>query len=203
MTTVILRTTVILTTTVYVQNKSFIYQTDPEERIKNYNDSINKWKNTNLKIVIVENSGYPFDQFKQFVSDRFEIISFNESEINTPNDSKGLSELFSINYAFKNSKIIKNGDFIVKITGRYFVPEFENINLKDYQAICQNDYRRCEIVGCSYNNFEKVFKYQTDVPHIEFLYESRIQKLDKILILKKMKISPTCMGGFNCIMNSL
>ena len=115
-------TTIILTSTVYVQNKSFIYQTDPEERIKIYKDSINKWKNTNLKIVIVENSGYPFNEFKQLISDRFEIISFNESEINTPNDSKGLGELFSINYAFKNSKIIKKGDFIVKITCRYFIP---------------------------------------------------------------------------------
>jgi len=188
---------------VYVQNKSFIYQTDPKERIKIYNESINKWKNTNLKIVVVENSGYPFNEFKQFLSDRFEIISFNENEINTPNDSKGLSELFSINYAFKNSKIIEKGDFIVKITARYFIPEFEKINLKNYHGVCQNDYHRCEIVGCSYDNFEKIFKYQTDVSHIEFLYESRVQQLDKILILKKLEISQTCMGGFNCIINSL
>ena len=129
---------IILTTTIFVQNKCYIFQRNPEERIKTYIKSIRQWINlTNLKIIVVENSGYQFEELKEYISDRFEIISFNENELPEAkylngNNSKGLSELFSIDYSIKNSKIITNSDFIIKITGRYFIPKlsyFEIIEL--------------------------------------------------------------------------
>jgi hypothetical protein len=82
---------------------------------------------TNFKIIVVENSGYPFDELKEFLSDKFEIISFDESQLSDANYligniSKGSSELFAINYSIKNSKIIDSRDFIIKVTGRYYIP---------------------------------------------------------------------------------
>ena len=70
-------TVIILTTTVVVQNKCYLHQTDPMERLNVYIKSIRQWIQTPFKIVVVENSGYTFPEFKQ--SNTLEIISFKES----------------------------------------------------------------------------------------------------------------------------
>jgi len=197
---------IILTTTVFVQNKCYLFQTNHGERIDCYCNSIKQWLNCNLKIILVENSGYRFDEFKSEINERFEIISFNEQELPEANylignNSKGASELFSINYAIKHSKIINNSDFIIKITGRYFIPEFEEyiskFNLNDYDGLCQNDVNRCEIVGCNYNKRNILFDINNVHQHIEFTYTSRIQSLNKVIILRELKINPTQIGGLN------
>ena len=41
-------------------------------------------------------------------------------------EAKGQHEMYSIQYAIQNSKFIKESDYIIKLTGRYFIPEFEN-----------------------------------------------------------------------------
>ena len=106
---------IILTTTVFIQNKVCLFQRDPIERLKTYNKSINQWiKNSkNIKIIVVDNSGYLFNEFKQYTSDTFEIITFNENTLPEAqhlidNNSKGVSEIFSINYAINNSGKINN-----------------------------------------------------------------------------------------------
>jgi len=206
-------TVIILTTTINVQNKIFLNQINKEERLNTYLQSIKEWFfKTSLKIIVVENSGYPFEELKEFISNRFELISFNESELPEANyllgnTSKGASELFSISYSIKNSKIIDPSDFIIKITGRYFIEDFEkiinNYNLNEYDGLCQNNINRCEIVGCNYKENNNVFNQSTiidgnDCNHIEFLYTQRIQKLDKVLILCPLNILPTKMGGADC-----
>jgi hypothetical protein len=201
---------IILTTTVNVQNKCYLYQTDPVERLLIYKKSISQWLKTNFKIVVVENSGYTFPEFME--SYKFEKILFNESELPEAsylrgNSSKGASELFSINYAIKNSKLIKPGDFIVKITGRYFIPDF-NLEPGNFDAIIQNDRQSCEIIGSSYSYKDLIFN-TSDIlngepcNHIEFLYKNRILYLNKIMILKKLNIEGTSMGGAQVIRYSL
>ena len=202
---------IILTTTVNVQDKCYLHQTDPQERLNVYIKSISQWINTPFKIIVVENSGYTFPQFEQ--SDRFEVISFNESELPEANylkgnNSKGASELFSIHYSLKNSKILAHGDFIIKITGRYFIPNFSLPRIESFDALIQNDRSSCEIIGSSFAQKDFVFNTSMvldsiECNHIEFLYKSRISQLNKVMILKKLSISPTCMGGANVIRVSL
>jgi len=204
------KSVIILTTTVNVQDKCYLHQTDPRERLSNYIKSIKQWKQSLFKIIVVENSGYQFD-FQQ--NDNFEIISFNESELPEAsylrgNNSKGASELFSINYAIKNSKLIKPTDFIIKVTGRYFIPGFEKFDLTNFDAVCQNDRGSCEIIGCKYSEISTMFN-TSDIlngkacNHIEFIYKNRFTKMNKILILPKLSISGTQMGGANVIRYSL
>ena len=194
---------IVLTTTVFVQNKCYLFQIDPLERLNTYRKSINSWLDlTNFKIILVENSGYPFNEFKS--NDRFEVISFNEETLLEAsylkgNNSKGASELFAINYALEKTKFDFN--FIIKITGRYFIPEFENyilsLDLNNYDALIQNSGINCEIVG-SHSNFKNmVFNKNTNINHVELQYKERIDKLNKIVILKQLKISPTQIGGLN------
>ena len=130
-----MNTTIILTSTVNVNfNKCYLYQTNKNERIQSYLKSVLQWlNNTKFKIILVENSGYDFNELsseKDIFRDRFEVISFNERELKQceylkNNNSKGASELFAINYAVVNSKIINDTVFLLKITARYFIPELE------------------------------------------------------------------------------
>jgi hypothetical protein len=106
---------IILTSTVNVNYyKHFIFQTDPNERLSYYLKSVKQWLDkTKFNICLVENSGYTFPELNDYItkySDRFEIITFNEFH-NPPefqhliyNTSKGASEIYSIRYAYNNTK---------------------------------------------------------------------------------------------------
>ena len=102
-------------------------------------------------------------------------------------------------------------NFIIKITGRYFIPYFKDylLNVNQFEGLCQNNINNCEIVGCNLDNFEKIFNISLLLPsgylcnHIEELYTYRISKLDKIFILPVLNIEPTQMGGNNIINSSL
>jgi len=164
-----METVIILTTTVYVQNKCYVFQTDPTERIKMYLKSINQWlEKTNFKIFLVENSGYPFNEFSE--SERFKKICFNESTLPEAqyligNNSKGASELFSINYT---KPFLPKNCFVIKITGRYFISNFEKYlknNLFDHDVISQKSKNRCEIVGCHIKHFDTLFNLNNIVNH--------------------------------------
>jgi len=212
-----METLIILTTTVYIDvNKYYIFQDDPQERIDIYLKSINRWLNeTDFNILLVENSGYPFKELQE--NPRIHVISFKEKDLPEANylldnNSKGASELFAINYSFKHCKFIDQTDFVIKVTGRYFIPYFkEYINnyIKDFDAICQNGIYRCEVIGCNKKFFDKLFNIsllQDDgwyCNHIEFLYSERLNKLDKILMCKPLSIPPTQHGGIDKVNNFL
>ena len=202
---------IILTTTVYPQNKCFIHQSNPVKRIESYLKSIHQWlEHTLLPIVVVENSGYTFPELKNVESDRFQIVTFNES-IDAPplvvNNSKGASELWSI----KNiKKYITPFDYVIKITGRYFIPHFEKwlIRLNGVDVIRQNTPLRCEVIGCNIKHFDYLFNDSTllngnECNHIEFLYQYRLNRFHKTLIFPEMPIEPTCMGGIEKMVYSL
>jgi hypothetical protein len=215
-------TTIILTSTVNVNsNKAYVFQTNINDRIETYLKSILQWLNkTNFNIILVENSGYNFNELnkeKQIYKDRFEVITFIENELEEAqylknNASKGDSEIFSINYAFNQSKIIKNSNFIIKITARFYIDELENylnqFDLDKYDCLTQNNRGRCELVGSHYNFFSFIFnknliyedKYYTG--HIEYIWMTRASKCNNILVCKEFKIDKTQRGGLNeCFSN--
>jgi len=216
---------IILTSTVNINNKlRNLYQTDKDERLTTYMKSILKWLNeTNFNIILVENSGYEFKELeceKNKYNNRFEIITYDEKEINKDylqdNKSKGTSELFSINYAYNNSILIKKITsvempllFIIKITGRFFIPEleeyFKTINFSEYDCLIQNKNKHCEMIGCNVNQIENIFncdlsdvKYLNSTDFIENIYYNRILLHgNKVLRCKSLPIEPTQRGGVN------
>ena len=214
---------IILTTTVNVNiNKICIYQKNKNERIATYTKSIIQWlTNTNFNIIVVENSGYKFEELNEYIikyNNRFEIISFNEKELEESeyllnNNSKGASEIFAINYAYMNRTIKTQPIFIIKITGRYFIPKLEEFlnkyNLNNYECITQNNRERCEMVGCHNTKFNDIFninlldnnnKYE---PHIETIWKQRTYKCNKVLICNQFQIETTQRGGANECFNSI
>ena len=208
-------TTIILTTTVNTHNNiQYLYQKDPTSRIRTYLKSILQWlNNTQLNIVLVENSGYNFielDKEKEKFKDRFEVIVFDDSKLpetlfmrNTP--SKGRHEIFAINYAFNHSNLLKTSNFIIKVTGRFFIPEFEeylkNYDLNNYDCLVQNNRNRCEVVGSHYKNFLDIFNINIhddiNFDYIESVWMGRTSSYTNILICKIFTIDETQRGGLN------
>jgi hypothetical protein len=212
-------TTIILTSTVNINPiKWWLFQKDKNDRLQAYLKSVSQWlTKTNFKIVLVENSGYNFEELnaeKEAYKDRFEVITFVESELEESknlieNPHKGASEIFAINYGFYHSKLTKSSDFIIKITARYFIPELENYlknyDLNEYDCLTQNIRIRCEMVGSHIKNFHHIFDINTFskngfyVCHIESLYEERTSEYTRILICELFQIEPTQMGGIALI----
>ena len=217
----------ILTTTVYIDKTvAKLLQTNPKKRIAAYTKAIKLWlDNTNFYIVVVDNSNYSFqnelkDYFIKY-KHRFEVVHFDILlESNKPNNnlntrylkklkwhkkSKGMLELYSINYAYENSTLIKdnNFEFFIKITGRYYTKEFEsimsNFNTKRYNSIRQQKciFNRCELLGCNKKYFPVLFNLNIDeveLPHVmyvEFIYhyrhKTKIPK-DTVYMLKELKL---------------
>jgi len=183
-------------------------QTDPNERLQIYLLSILQWlAKTNLNIVLVENSGYNFDELndaKETYKDRFEVITFNYKEIaeakyleNT--SSKGECELFAINYVFKHSKLIQDSNFIIKVTARYFIQELETylsqFDLNEFDCLTQENRNRCEMVGSHRKNFHHIFHksiYDDNINfigHVEDIWKYRTSKYQNVLVCKTFKIS--------------
>jgi hypothetical protein len=209
--------TIILTSTVYINlnnnlNPNFLYQKDPRERINDYVTTVIKWlEQTQFNIILVENSGYIYQELskeKELYKNRFEIITYKETDLEEASylkftDSKGASEMFSIDYAYKHSKLIHSSKFIIKITARFFISELEeylkHFNLDEYECLTQNNRDRCEMVGCHYKFFSHIFaKYLTIdnkyAQYVEGVWKDRTSK-HKNLLCKEFKIEKTQRGG--------
>lgn len=212
---------IILTTTVNV-TKHTSFQVDITDRVNTYLKSIRLWlKNTKFNIIVVENSGYNFEELNDelnIYNDRFEIISFTENPASYPDfqmhlQSKGGLEINSIHYAYDVSKFLKKSSFITKITGRFFVPDFENfINntcLSKFDCLKQNYDYRCEIVGTSQKNFNMIFDRNLFIAngkydfHVENVYAYRFSLCKNVLVCPIFDIEPTQRGGLNEIYTKL
>lgn len=214
---------IILTCTVIVgDNIRAITQTDKDERKNTYVTSIKKWlENTQFKIIVVDNSGYSFPELDDYLipyKNRFEILYYTEDKLPEPqkevlmNDpSKGTHEIYAINYAYDNSNLIKDCEFIIKITGRYYIPNFiKYLKYPFNNFLKQYNMNRCEIVGCKKELFKYLFntnlEYEGDEysrDYIEIIYKRRAKKMGDILVLPVLRIDKTVSGSggfFNYIL---
>lgn len=109
---------------------------DVETRLNDYKKSFNFWiKNKNInKVILIENSGYDLSVFnkiaKDFPNKKIEILSSNSNNSFNKKLGKGYGEYLCLKEVFENSKIVKETDYFIKITGRYIVKNFDSI-LKD------------------------------------------------------------------------
>ncbi len=106
---------------------------DQEVRKKQYLEAIKYyWSKTDSNILFVENSGYDLsdDLPDEVATGRLEILTFNgngyQKEL-----GKGYGEMKIIAHALGHSRLMKQHDFIFKITGR-----LKLLNLKTYLDQC-------------------------------------------------------------------
>jgi len=212
----------LLTTTVNVSPAiECLYQTNPAERAETYCKTIRRWMHeTDVRVVVVENSGYVFSELAylcEMYPSRLAIVSYNEAETKgaeylNGNLSKGASELFSIQYAYRQWECFREQTilFVVKLTCRYVVPELpawldaQSIPLKQYGAMVQHDADRCELVGANIKYFNTVFNIEMIQPstgkvirHVETIYKERCQRIPNVLVCPEFAIEATQRGGIN------
>jgi len=105
---------ILLTTCV---NRKSQTQEEREKLLSIYRRSISDWlTKTTLPICVVDSSSY---DYSEFIGTRLIIVSFKCDEI----ESSTISESISILYALNNCKQITKYENIVKITGRYYIPD--------------------------------------------------------------------------------
>lgn len=208
--------TILLSSTVFIQKKkNYLFQRSPEIRLNAYLTSIKQWlDNTSFNIVLVDNSGYTFEELNDYkikYTNRFEIVSFTEENIKESIyikdcESKGSSEMLSLNYAYYNSELVSKSEFLIKVTARFFIPNFqqylEENNIFNYDSICQNNRMRCEMVGCKTKYFHKLFNIHLITLEnklcawSELIFKERIDTyFANTLICKKLPIEKTYRGG--------
>ena len=107
-------------------NQKYLILTDPEERLRQYVDSILYYFEASpfSKIVFCENSNYKTDKRSELLSIaqryniRFEWISFEGDKNLVEKYQKGAGEDEIIDHALADSKILKDTKSFVKVTGR-------------------------------------------------------------------------------------
>ena len=121
---------IILTACIKPVNMPFVERVSEIDRLKDYKETFNKWCNNELvdKIIFVENSGYDLSFFKnkatEFPKKQIEIISSNLNNSFEKKLGKGYGEYLCFKEIIENSKIFKDSDFFIKITGRYYINNY-------------------------------------------------------------------------------
>ncbi len=117
-----------LTATIDIKGMPKAYPTAAEQRQEDYYNSLKYYVNNHpkiKKIVFVENSGYPLDRVKEAVKEnpynkQVEFISLNCNDF-PRKFGKGYGESVLIEKGIKQSELIKNVNYIAKITGRIYL----------------------------------------------------------------------------------
>ena len=158
---------ILLTSSIDPNNCVFLERSLIEDRKNDYLKSIKLWlTKTNFDLVYVDNSGYDIsflkEEFKSY-GDRIEYHSLNNNNFDR-SLGKSYGELEIINYALKNSYKIKQFNFFLKSTGRYFLSNIENtlskINLFDYDFIgyLSDDIMHTGFLGFNINFYKDFYK---------------------------------------------
>jgi len=145
---------ILLTTCVKRANAS---PEQTQEILNIYKRAIDRWLETDLPIIIVDSSDYEFKEY----SGRLNVCHFMCKETG----SSSISEAESILYAMNNSdaKYYKN---VVKITGRYYIEDFEDIlaNIGDANIYVQHrkddsiKWQNSEIFGFKSTLADEIFR---------------------------------------------
>jgi len=121
----------LLTATIDPKDQIFLKRKNPIVRENDYLITLQKWlKKGSFPIVFCENSGYSLNKINNLLEThhnlKTEVLQLNRKRY--PNNlGKGYGELLIMKHAIFNSKIIKDSDYVIKITGRYFINNIEKI----------------------------------------------------------------------------
>ena len=125
--------TLILTATIDPRGMHFLKRNNVNDRLNDYKKSFSFWCNRkDLKnIIFIENSGYDLDYFKKYAEEikdkKIEIISSNINDTYDKKLGKGYGEHLCYQEIIKNSKILKDAEHFIIVTGRHIISNFEKI----------------------------------------------------------------------------
>lgn len=116
----------LLTATIDPGATPLVVRSDPQARLRDYEQALYFWLHSHAfdKIVFCENSGYDLGTLEAMAaatpSCRVEFISFSGNSGGAVR-GKGFAELTAMEHALSKSRLIADGKWIVKCTGRLTV----------------------------------------------------------------------------------
>lgn len=137
---------ILLTACVNPDGMAYTALQDPEERQRQYVEALDFYlKETNTPVVFVENTLTDFSsQYKSSIdSGRLEYLTFDGNNYDKKL-GKGYGEAKLIMYAYEHSRILKECDYVVKITGRLIIRNIKNIIISKWFLL--NNIFRCDFV---------------------------------------------------------
>lgn len=131
---------IFLTATIDPGGMTLLERKDPITRENDYLRSIKKWINedSQYKIIFCENSGYDLKkiklEFDKSKKKQYELLQFMGNNFNKKR-GKGYGEFLIFKHALKYSTLLNDCDYIIKVTGRYFIKNIsmiiDRINISD------------------------------------------------------------------------
>lgn len=124
------RACILLTGCINPNGMSHTELQDPETRANQYKKALDFYiKETSIPIVFCENTLYDMssDYYQYIESGRLEYLTFNGNDYDKRR-GKGYGEAKIMGYAIKNSQIINDCKYIIKITGRLIVTDIKRIS---------------------------------------------------------------------------
>ena len=215
-------TIIILTTTVEIFNVYKVFQKDKNKRLNTYLNAIQKWLNTDFKIIVVDNSGYTFPELEK--NNNLHILSYYHNNIDVKEENKfiltsvekGHHEMLAIYHAFNNIPSSWIYDKIFKLTGRYFIPNFKHcIDNIPHEALyyIQNRNVMCELYGGKKDSVIDLFKLPTINNKRQICETIKKERIDEILkntnnkniVYKfpKIPVDPVIKGSRDTIMTKI
>ena len=128
----------ILTACIQPKNIPFLERNSEKDRLRDYKIAFTKWCESKSieKIIFVENSGYNLEFFyeeaKKFSEKKIEILSSNLNNTFNKSLGKGYGEHLCFKEVIEKSKLFKESKFFIKVTGRYYIKNYQNI-LKEFK----------------------------------------------------------------------
>lgn len=126
----------LITASILPQEKRFLKLKDPKQRLQQYLDSLKFYiTQTNFsEIVLCDNSNYDFpnsvSELAKKYKKRVEILQFAGNAAKIMENGKGYGEGEIIEYALSHSRLLKDAEFFIKITGRLKVLNIDEIAKK-------------------------------------------------------------------------
>ena len=123
----------ILTCTIDPKGMPNLVRNNVEDRLNDYKKSFNFWISNKLlkKIIFIENSGYDISYFQNLANNiknkKIEIISSNLNNTYDKNLGKGYGQYLCLKEVFDSSKIAKETNYFIEVTGRHCIKNFDSI----------------------------------------------------------------------------
>lgn len=115
---------ILLTSSINPKNYSFVGRKGMEIRLKDYEDSIRFYLSKDFRIVFVDNTNSELKDPWIIHHKNFEFHKFLTEE---SFKGKGHGELEIMQFAISSSRLIKEENYFIKISGRYIIENIEQI----------------------------------------------------------------------------
>lgn len=122
-------TVILLTACINPGGMAYTSLQDVESRIQQYKKALHFYLEfTQFKILVVENTlSYFADRMEYYIlSGRLEYLTFEGNNYDK-SLGKGFGEALIIRYALENSLLLREAEYVIKITGRLIVPNIKKL----------------------------------------------------------------------------